>query len=244
MADRHQLALLRQSVDKWNRWRQAHPELRPDLRGADLHGVELGTVPKRARGRRGAWLIPFRPAAQLSRADLRGAQLAGARFDDGSLGGADLRGACLVGASFEYADLRSADLAEARLQGCRFVSSDLAEANFKRAIVGRTQFVDVDMRDVRGLERLDHMSRSSIGVESILKSQGKIPDGFLRGIGIPLTTIGVLQRMARTMAAEPSCFISHTSKDYSLAVRLRADLQKSGFSCWLAPLDLGAGASK
>jgi hypothetical protein len=36
MANRQHLALIRQGVDVWNKWREENPTLTPDLRGADL----------------------------------------------------------------------------------------------------------------------------------------------------------------------------------------------------------------
>ncbi|MFQ5578040.1 MAG: pentapeptide repeat-containing protein, partial [Anaerolineae bacterium] len=42
MANETQLQLLRTGVDAWNRWRQGHPNLKPDLVAADLRGANLG----------------------------------------------------------------------------------------------------------------------------------------------------------------------------------------------------------
>jgi DNA-binding CsgD family transcriptional regulator len=38
-----------------------------------------------------------------------------------------------------------------------------------------------------------------------------------------------------------SCFISHSTKDQEFAVRLHADLQATGVSCWFAPHDMKGG---
>ena len=41
MASEEHLALLKQGVDAWNKWRYEHPEIRANLSKADLSGVDL-----------------------------------------------------------------------------------------------------------------------------------------------------------------------------------------------------------
>ena len=41
MANQSHVHMLRQGVSVWNKWRAAHPEIRPDLSGAYLTGVDL-----------------------------------------------------------------------------------------------------------------------------------------------------------------------------------------------------------
>ena len=75
MADPEQVAILKQSVDAWNAWREENPEVRPDLEGADLSG------------------------ANLLRADLSGANLIGANLRGANLKGAKLKGTKIDGAT-------------------------------------------------------------------------------------------------------------------------------------------------
>jgi hypothetical protein len=110
MANNEHVALLKQGVAAWNAWRRENPDIRPDLREADLREVNLG----------GANLIK----ADLRRTDLREADLSGAgliRADlrEVNLGGANLRGADLRGASLQAATLVDTDLTGADLTGCR-----------------------------------------------------------------------------------------------------------------------------
>jgi hypothetical protein len=67
MANEEHLAILRQDVEAWNRWREENPDVRPDLWKADLAGANLG----------GASL----GGASLAGANLRGASLRGASLD-------------------------------------------------------------------------------------------------------------------------------------------------------------------
>jgi uncharacterized protein YjbI with pentapeptide repeats len=41
MANRQHLDLLKKGANTWNSWRGNHPEIHPNLRGADLHGANL-----------------------------------------------------------------------------------------------------------------------------------------------------------------------------------------------------------
>jgi hypothetical protein len=76
MADREQLAQLKRGTQEWNAWRSRHPDIRPDLAGADL-----------------------------TEADLRGANLTGADLTEADLTGADLTGADLQKATLNEANL-------------------------------------------------------------------------------------------------------------------------------------------
>jgi len=38
MANREHLEILKRGVKAWNEWREKNPDVKPDLRGADLKG--------------------------------------------------------------------------------------------------------------------------------------------------------------------------------------------------------------
>jgi hypothetical protein len=44
MANEEHLAILKQGVEAWNKWRHANPRIWPDLRGANLSEVDLSTT--------------------------------------------------------------------------------------------------------------------------------------------------------------------------------------------------------
>ena len=85
MANREHLELIRKGTATWNDWRSANPGIRPDLREADLNGVELRE-------------------ANLCDADLNGAILRRAKLSGADLRAADLRGADLSGALLDGVD--------------------------------------------------------------------------------------------------------------------------------------------
>lgn len=70
MADTEVLKILKGSVEEWNRWRAAHPSVRPNLSEADLSEAKLSEAKL--------------SGAYLSGANLSGANLSKAlRTDDG-----------------------------------------------------------------------------------------------------------------------------------------------------------------
>ena len=71
MADQEHLDILKQGSQIWNDWREKNPDVKPDLRGADLHEGHL-----RGANLRGADLT----AANLVSVDLSGANLSEARL--------------------------------------------------------------------------------------------------------------------------------------------------------------------
>jgi uncharacterized protein YjbI with pentapeptide repeats len=125
--------------------------------------------------------------ADLIRADLIEADLSRADLIRADLLGADLLGADLSGANLSAANLREANLSEANLR-----RADLSETDLEKARIGLTSFGDLDLSSVKGLEGVNHVASSTIGVDTLYKSQGKIPVSFLRGCGVPDSLIDYL----------------------------------------------------
>jgi len=196
----------------WNRWREAHPEIQPDLSEADLRWADLGG------------------------ADLTGAILGGA-----DLSGASLIGADLSRADLSQADLTGADLSQADLSGANLSDADLSQADLTGAHVGFTTFADVDLSEVKGLESVKHDAPSTIGIDTIYKSKGKISHIFLRGAGVPESFITYMASLVGTGIEFYSLFISYSTHDQEFAERLHADLQAKGVRCWFAPHDMRSG---
>jgi hypothetical protein len=204
VANEEHVAKLKKGVKAWNEWREAnHPDVQPDLSGADLRHADLG----------GADL----GGANLSEVDLTGAELFSAY-----LTGANLRSASLVAANLSRAELGAADLTV--------------------AIVGNTVFADNDLSITNGLDAVQHVFRSTIGINTIYRSQGRIPLAFLRGCGVPENFIEYMPSLVAAGAIQfYSCFISYSTKDQEFADRLYADLQNRGVRCWFAPEDIQGG---
>ena len=222
MANQEQLDILKQGVQAWNQWRDKHPGIRPDfisasLRDADLSGADFTN-------------------ANLSGVDLISTDLIGTLLLGANLSGADLSGADLRGASLRDASLRDADLSRAYLN-----DANLRGADFSAAIVGYTSFGNVDLSVVQNLETVKYSGPSTVGIDTIYRSQGKIPEAFLRGAGVPDSYLDYMRSLAGKPTDYYSCFISYSSKDEAFAERLYADLQSKGVRCWFAPEDMDIG---
>ena len=165
---------------------------------------------------------PYLREADLSRRDLSGANLMGAHlgeanFFNASLSCANLRGANLIGANLSEAVVSGADLAG--------------------AWTARTIFVNLDLRGALGLEHLVHSGPSTVGIDTIYKSNGRIPASFLRGCGVPEALITFIPSLVAAQAGieYQSLFICYANEDHEFAERLSVDLEANGFRCWLTP---------
>ncbi len=165
MANEEHLAILKQGVKAWNQWR------------AENLSVQH---------------TPLYPPITVDRdpPDLANANLAGEDFSMANLRGAglsctDLSGTNLGEADLNRADLRLAKLSGAGLSGANFTWANLSGANLEGASVSGAVFGDVDLSEVTGLESVIHEGPSTIGIDTVYLSRGKIPEVFLRGCGVP-----------------------------------------------------------
>lgn len=198
-----------------------------DLTGANLSNAELPGVNLRDANLAGADLRDVDLSDKdLTEADLRGADLRGAVLFAAGLGGVNLEGAYL-----NCADLRLAD----------FSGAELSRAHFGDALVDRTLLVDVDLSEAQGLVSVHHKGPSTIGIDTIYRSGGKIPESFLRGAGVPDNFITFMKSLTGAAFDFYSCFISYSTKDQDFADRLYTDLQAKGVRCQFAPHDIQGG---
>jgi uncharacterized protein YjbI with pentapeptide repeats len=210
---------------------------RADLSDAILSGARLFRAALNDTELRRSTLV----RADLTFADLRGADLGEADLTRADLSEADLTGANLTDASVVRADLsgvmlRGADLSRANLTGAEMIGGDMRDADFSGAILGGNLFVNVDFRAAIGLETVRQIGPSTLGLDTMYRSRGQIPESFLRGSGVPEHFIAYLRSLARNTAVG-SCFISYSIENRAFADRLYADLQAEGVRCWLRPHD-------
>jgi hypothetical protein len=235
VADEAQVKLLKEKgVEAWNAWRVEHFSIRPDLTDVDLHGVDL----------RGAEFFETNlHGANLAGANLHRANLGMADLNDAYLRSADLEAAFLVGTSLRVANLTGVNLRAAQLQSAELFETRLTGANFEDSVMGFTILADVDLDSVKGLESVKHDGPSTVGIDTIYRSGGNIPEVFMRGAGVPESFIANMKALMAAMSPIEfySCFISYSSKDQEFAERLYADLQNKGVRCWFAPEDLKIG---
>ncbi|MGO9229962.1 MAG: toll/interleukin-1 receptor domain-containing protein [Bryobacteraceae bacterium] len=232
MANQEHLAILAKGVEAWNAWRRENPCVTPDLSGTHLNAPRAFSD----SGRAGADLV----GADLSRANLSNANLFGALLSGANLCGANLSHA-FVSSILALTNLSSANLSDAVVDQTLFLGTNLACATFDRARMGAVLIADVDLSSVSGLETVMHHAPSTIGIDTIYRSQGKIPDTFLRGAGVPENLIAYMKSLTGAAFDFYSCFISYSTKDQNFAERLHADLQAKAVRCWFAPHDIKGG---
>jgi uncharacterized protein YjbI with pentapeptide repeats len=242
MANPEHLKILERGVEAWNEWRRENAQVAPDLQEADLRGeslfgADLGGANLGRAKLGGAYLVN----ANLAAANLRGAALPVADLSTAELSGADLSEVNFNTATLRDASLDRADLCRANLLMANLTGADLGAADFTRVRIGHTTFGDNDLSDVKGLETVVHGGPSTIGIDTIYKSKGKIPEVFLRGCGVPEDFILYMRSLVGKPIEFYSCFISYSSKDDDFAKRLHADLQAQNVRCWFAPEDLKIG---
>lgn len=214
MANKEHLKILKRGIGVWNKWRERNPEINPDLSDVVLSGQAHRNETKKVMGYIGESYI----GANFSRTDLSGSDLT-------------------------YAYLNGADLKHANLEFSNLDSAYLDEADLTSAQIGWTTFVDNDLSNTIGLDTVKHSGPSSIGIDTLYMSDGKIPETFLRGAGIPDEFITFMPSLAGATQAVQfySCFISYSTKDEEFARRLYSRMRDEHLRVWFAPEDIKGG---
>jgi hypothetical protein len=249
--------LLLQGVQAWNEWKRENPSVQIELVKAELGEANLIDVDLSECDLREANLSDSNlNGSDLRRADLSEARFIGAtlkeanlsevnlgyaRLDSADFRGTDLKKTSLIGADLRGTGLDGADLRGADLRGTDLSDADLGHADLSHAILMHTKFGNVDLSTVKGLETVQHSGPSTIGIDTIYRSHGKIPEAFLKGAGVPATFIDYMRSIVDNPIDYYSCFISYSGIDQAFAEMLYADLQSKGVRCWFAPHDMRIG---
>jgi uncharacterized protein YjbI with pentapeptide repeats len=264
MPNRDHLAILKQGVEGWNHWRVTHPNRKPNLRGANLQkgyhspadfsganlsGSDLSGANLNHAELHDANLVDANLAnARLWDAKFHSALLRGANLHGANLTGADLTAADLTAADLTVANLNSADLAGANLSGAdlriaNLFGANLRGANLENAQVDCTTFANCDLREAKGLHLIKHIGPSTIGIDTIYKSKGTIPETFLRGCGVPESLITQMHSLVGVEDGIQfySCFISYSGEDDDFARRLHGTMRDAHLRVWFAPEDMKGG---
>lgn len=239
MATAEHLELIKRGVADWNGWRKDKPEVRPDLREADLSWTDLEEIDLRGADLRGAKLI----GSQLRNSVIsRATNMKPGYFVDADLTGADLSDAILSGADLSFSILQNASMHRVALLDMSLVLADLAGADLTDAFLGGTSFGNNDLSTVKGLDAIWRTRGPSyIDVHTLHLSRGRIPESFLRAVGVPEYIIAFMNSIAYQDEPYFSCFVSYSSKDHEFAEHLTWDLRRRGVQCWFAPEDMRIG---
>lgn len=181
----------------------------------------------------------------LGLANLSGANLTGTNFENADLtltdfSGANLDGAFLGDVDFSFTNLSNANLRATSLPGSFFLGTNLTNTDLSYCRVWDARFCDIDFSSAIGLDTIAHIRSSTIGIDTLVRSKGKIPEVFLRGCGVPEEIITISRLFGRIEYY--TCFISYSHSNNDFARRLHNDLQALGIRCWKDSHDLPAGA--
>ncbi len=255
MANSKYLQILAYGVDEWNNWRRKIRDSGPfgkikidfsetdfsrfRLRNVDFRGVNLFKSNLSCRDLSRANF----DGANLEKANLEHVILNGARVNFTNLYKANIKNSTVFGTHFSWCRLDEAKLINANLGASSFSYSSLKRTYLQYATINGTGFYNVDLRRVIGIEQIKHHGPSEISISTLVKSNGKIPESFLRMVGVPNS---VIENIPSLIAAiKPfeyyTCFISHSDKDHPFAERLYADLQTDGIRCWFDMHDMKGG---
>ena len=249
MANPEHLAILKQGVDVWNAWRMENPDIKPQLKGAVLDDERLGDLDLDEADLSYSSLVNADLGeSHLDHTVLRDASLVNAKLSRAVLVRTDLSGAKLCGANFFETYLIDSILDKANLEGAdlefaNLFQTSLKATNFEEALLGWTVFADVDLGSAKGLENVIHLSPSIIGVESIHRSKGRIPESFLRGCGVPRKFISYARSLVTKSIQYFTCMISYSSKDERFCKRLYESLQARDVQVWRFAEDAKLGES-
>jgi hypothetical protein len=147
--------ILKSGVEKWNKWREENPSVRPylgrtnlggaNLDSANLGGANLDSANLVETALEGAKLI----GASLNGANLESADLAKANLAGAALAEADLRGANLEGANFEGANLQGVNFEKTKFYGVNLERTDLRNAKLEGTDFSGAILVEADLRGVK-----------------------------------------------------------------------------------------------
>ena len=152
MANPEHVKILKQGVDVWNKWCKEHPEVHPDLSGANLRVMNLSGANLRIANLSEANLSGANlhkadlSRAKLSKANLNEAKLIRVNLSRADLSRANLSIADLSIAKLSKANLREADFSVANLKYADFIETKLSKANFKDADLSGANLIRADLR--------------------------------------------------------------------------------------------------
>ena len=171
----------------------------------------------------------------LAGANLRGANLSRANLDRANLTGADLTGATLNGTALTRTNLTDAIFHESDFYEAVFNTTPMSGADFAGSIMGYTVFQNCNLNGAVGLDSVRHDAPSTLGVDSLFRSGGSIPEAFLSGVGSPGYLAAFQQSISDAQTLSGDYFIACAAADVPFATRLRDDLRSNGARCWIFP---------
>lgn len=197
-----------------------------DLSGANMRYSDFTDVDFTGATLNAAWLLDcWFMRVKMSDADLTGVDLTLASLPQADLSGANMSSAILY----------ETDLRETKLYRTNFTSAFFTKTNMTGASMAWTLLANVDLRLVEGLETVQHDGPSTIGIDTLYRSQGDISEQFLHAIGAPVSFAEWMRSHTGFARRRSSCILMSAGIDRVFAEHLHRDLRRYDIDCWLAP---------
>ena len=184
-----------------------------DLKGADLSFANLSY-------------------ADLERADLSGTDLTQTDLSWANLSGANLRDARIIGANLDMTDLTGADL-----RGATIIKAGLNGTSLSRAVCGVTTFANCDLTRTIGLEDVRHAGPSMISLDTLSRSNGRVPVKFLEGAGVAPPLIAAQDAIRAAGRTYNRVLLLGSEGDGEFAAKVRASLADAQVPSWVIAAD-------
>lgn len=230
------LEQLRTGTASWNEWRRRHPNIRPDLSGAELNRLNKSLLHHRAGPGQRPFAFQIFRTKRLDGVDLNGANLQNSKIWEANLDNADLRKADLRMAELRQTSLKSVDMRESDLRGAEFLLSDLSGACLDGARLGNTHFGFTSLAACTGFEQTSHEGKTYLDQFTIAHSI-PLSFSFLQACGLSEELIELAKTLTRGSHYHP-CFISYSRRNEDFVSLLRRELTRRGIPSWFAPEDL------
>lgn len=169
----------------------------------------------------------------LREADLTRSTLTRTVLTGTDMYGVELRGADLSNADLSRTFLQKANFYRANLTYANLVGANLKDADLTGAYCRSTVFADIDLSQVQGLDAIEHLGPSDVGISTLIKSGNGLPVDFLRNSGVPEAVIEALPSLRKEASKYHDCYIVHSKADKDVAKRVHDALQEKGIRCWL-----------
>jgi len=121
MANKEHLKIFLTSVNAWNKWRKANPNIRPDLSDYEFENLKRNKV--------------ILSNAVLKGAAFRQVSLSGAKFTNSQMRNCIFERCVLDNADFSHADMRGSSFYSLTLDNAEFHDSDLRGAQLNRGVL-------------------------------------------------------------------------------------------------------------
>ena len=213
-----------------------------DLSNTDLDGTDLSESKLIGANLSNTWLSNTNMrAVNLTGANLNGAKLIRANLREANLTRADFASASLSNAFLSNTNLTNANLCDTDLVGTDFIGACLEGTNLAGAHMKSTIFGNIDLRNVKGLETVNHRGASVIGTDTLSRSGGDIPEVFLRKAGVSDALINFTVYPTDKQNKHYTYVIGYSNQDQEFAEHLYHSLQQIGVRCWYAPEGMTTG---